>query len=131
MKIRKMKMLLALSSLFLILLSCSPSIPEIEGFDSYIWQRDKFGCKGARAEMLDALFNAKDKVLGLREAQALRLLGKADEQEIASRNQKFLVYYLEPNKKCSGPESRATNADALHVRINAIGILNEFFIRKR
>lgn len=126
-----MKKFWTLSFFIGLLISCSPDLPEIEGFESYVWQRDKFGCKGERAEMLDALLNAKDKVMGLREAQALRLLGKADEQEIASRNQKFLIYYLEPNNKCSAPEDQEVNADALHVRINAIGTLNEIFIRKR
>jgi hypothetical protein len=117
--------------IILFLGACTPSPPEIEGFDPYIWQRDKWGCKQERAAMLPSLMEARQQIYGLREAEVIRLFGKADEQELYQRNQKFLIYYLEPNEKCYNTEDVAANADVLQVRLNAMGIANELFVRKR
>ena len=114
-----------------LLAACSSNTPDIEGFNSYVWKNDKFGCKSLRAEMLDNLFQAKEKLLGLRETQVLKLLGKPDEQEIYSRNQKFLIYFLEPNKKCTAPENTEATAKAFFMRLNALGVANEIYIRER
>lgn len=117
---------------FLLLISaCTPSAPEIEGFDAYVWQRDKLGCSQERTEMLPELLEAKDQLLGLRETEIMRLLGKADEQELYERSQKFLIYYLEPSKKCTNTEDSKASANALYVRINSIGITNELFVRPK
>lgn len=120
------------SSLLILLLSaCTYSTPEIEGFDPYIWQRDKWGCKGQRAAMVPAVLKAKDKIHGLREAEIMHMFGKADEQELYQRSQKFLIYYLDPNKKCSNPEEVKAAPDALHIRLNALGLANELYVRNR
>lgn len=118
--------------LFLLLFStCTPSAPEIEGFDPYVWQRDKWGCSQQRAAMMPQLEEAKDQILGLRETEVIRFLGKADEQELYERSQKFLIYYLEPSKKCEGTEDSPGRVNALYVRINSIGITNEMFVRAK
>lgn len=117
---------------FLLFFSaCTPSAPEIEGFEPYVWQRDKWGCNQERAAMLPLLEEAKDQILGLRETELIRLLGKADEQELYERSQKFLVYYLEPGAKCEETEDSPGRVNALHVRINSIGITNEMFVRPK
>ena len=126
-----MKKYLTIILSILILAGCNNTTPSIEGFEGYVWKRDKFGCGKERADMADALLREREKIVGLREAEVLRLLGKADEQEIYSRNQKFLLYYLEPNRKCTAPENVEAKAKALHVRINAVGLANEIYISSR
>lgn len=111
--------------------ACSSKPTEIEGFNSFIWKNDKYGCMNERAEMVENLLKEKERILGLNEAEVLRLLGKPDEQEIYSRNQKFLVYFLEPNRKCTAPENIEATAKALNLRLNAIGVANELYVSKR
>lgn len=81
--------------------------------------------------MVPPLLGEKEKVLGLREPEVMRLLGKADEIELYTRNQKFLIYYLEPNLHCTAATPQETSAEALHVRLNAMGMAQEIFIKKR
>lgn len=111
--------------------ACTSQSVEIEGFNSYVWQQDKWGCAQERAALLEPLMESKEKVLGLREAEVIRLLGKADEMELYTRNQKFLIYYLEPNLHCTAATELEGNARALHIRLNALGQAQEMFIRKR
>lgn len=113
------------------LFACSSKPTEIEGFNSFVWKNDKYGCMNERAEMAESLLKEKERILGLNEAEVLRLLGKPDEQEIYSRNQKFFVYFLEPNIKCTAPENMEATAKALNLRLNAIGVANEIYISKR
>lgn len=116
---------------FSLLLSCLSKQEEIEGFDKSSWKNDRFGCKNHRAGMVANIFEAKDKIMGLREPEVLDLFGKADEQEIYSRNQKFLIYYLEPNANCELPEKTEATANALYLRLNALGVANELYLNKR
>ena len=126
-----MKVYLILTMTLCLCFGCSQENPTIEGYNEYVWKRDTYGCKGERGQMVEAVLGARDVILGMREAQVLRLLGKADEQEMYSRNQKFLIYYLEPNEKCTMPENVKATAKALRVRINAIGVANEIYVSAR
>lgn len=126
-----MKYFLYITLTLNLIIGCGPDTPEISGFESYVWKRDKYGCGGERREMVEKLMESREKVMGLREAEVLRLLGRADEQEIYSRNQKFLIYFLEPNLKCTAPENVKATAKALFVRINAIGVANELYTDAR
>lgn len=125
--LRRLGLLLLLPAFY----ACTSQPVEIEGFNSYVWQQDKWGCAGERAALLEPLMEGKEKILGLREPEVIRLLGKADEMELYTRNQKFLIYYLKPNLHCSAATSKEANAKALHVRLNAMGMAQEIFTRKR
>lgn len=118
--------------LFLILamtITCqSKELPPIAGFESYVWQRDKYGCGSERLVMVDTLIAQRDKLLQLTEKEVIRLLGQPDARDLYVRNQKFLIYLLEPNKRCTAPEDVPVEAKALHVRLNALGKSNELYI---
>lgn len=112
--------------------ACSPEPAEIKGFEAYVWQQDKWGCGSERQKLIAPLLENKEEILGLRETEVIRLLGKADEMELYTRNQKFLIYFLEPNLHCTtATPKKATNASALHIRLNAMGMAQEVFTRKR
>lgn len=117
--------------LFILITACS-STPElsIAEFDAYIWKRDKYGCSGNRLPMARALEEERDQLMGFSEQEILKVLGRADEQELYKRNQKFLRYYLTPNSLCDTTENVAAlkKPTMLQVRLNAIGMVNEIHI---
>lgn len=78
--------------------------------------------------MTDTLMVQRDKLLQLNENELIRLLGNPDARELYERNQKFLIYLVEPNARCNAPEDAPITAKALHIRLNAIGRANEVYI---
>lgn len=127
--------MIKLPSLSLLVLifcfACTSEPVEIEGFDNYVWKRDKWGCGSERSEMVDVLLEARQKLKGLSEAEVIRLLGKPDAQELYDRSQKFLIYYLEPNINCSTAAEEVPLANAFFIRLNATGLAQELFVQKR
>jgi hypothetical protein len=109
-------------ALFLFLVACGKSLPDIKGFDRDRWKNDRNGCGMQRAALSDAVLLSKDQLLGLSEMDIVAVLGNPDQQELYSRNQKFYRYYLEPNDKCSSP---STHPKKLVVRFNAVGFAKE------
>jgi hypothetical protein len=115
--------------LAMLLLAACQTIPDdIAGFDAYVWKQDKAGCGSERSQMVDTLMVQRDKLLQLSESELMRLLGNPDARELYERNQKFLIYLLEPNARCTSPEDAPVTAKALHIRLNAIGRANEVYI---
>ena len=127
-----MKKNLLKQTFFLLLLTAmaceGPALPEIQGFDAYVWKRDKFGCARERLTMADTLLAQREKLVQLDEKEVIRILGSPDARELYVRNQKFLVWLLEPNQRCHAPEEAPVHAKALHVRLNALGKANEVYI---
>ena len=115
--------LLSIALTFLILSSCGPSHPHIEGLDVTTWKNDKKGCAGERSKMKDTLVSQKDKLLALSELDIVDLLGKPDERELYKRNQKFYYYFIEPSNGCN----LASNGKSLRlvIRFNAMGLAKE------
>jgi hypothetical protein len=113
---------------FLILSSCGPSLPHIEGLDITSWKNDKKGCAGERSKMKDAVISQKDKLLALSELEIVDLLGRPDEQELYKRNQKFYYYYIEPSEECD----LASNDESLRlvIRFNAMGLAKEIVMEE-
>lgn len=122
-----MKILAPLLSVFL-LAACQSMPADIAGFDPYVWKQDKSGCGSERSHMTDTLMVQRDKLLQLNENELIRLLGNPDARELYERNQKFLIYLVEPNARCNAPEDAPITAKALHIRLNAIGRANEVYI---
>lgn len=130
--IERIKQWAGMSFILIAGIACSSDPIEIEGFNGYVWQQDKWGCGNERQTLLPPLLEGKEAVLGLREPEVFRLLGKPDEIELYTRNQKFLIYYLEPNLHCTAPEGvKTANANALYLRLNAMGMAQEMFVKKR
>ena len=112
-------------SLYLFLISilwaCDRPLPILEGIDIIHWKNDKNGCRGDRVTMIKPLQEQTNKLKGLTEMQIIDLLGRPDQNELYSRNQKFYYYSLEPGKACGqGIEPRR-----LSVRFNAMGRAKE------
>lgn len=117
----------SLSILALVmLLSCEKPLPELEGIDFQRWQQDRNACKGVRAGMRDSIDKEKNKLLSLTQRQIVKLLGRPDQNELSSRNQKFFYYYLLPSSACAVPPD--SPAEKLAIRFNAMGLAKEVAI---
>jgi hypothetical protein len=76
--------------------------------------------------MINALQTEKDKLLSLNEMQIVDLLGRADQNELLKRNQKFFSYFLTPGPDCNNQED--TTSIRLVIRFNAMGLAKEVTI---
>ena len=58
--------------------------------------------------------------------QIVKLLGRPDQNELSTRNQKFFYYFLEPAPAC-GTATDSLSA-RLSIRFNAVGLAKEVAI---
>ncbi|NJM94487.1 MAG: hypothetical protein HC842_07350 [Cytophagales bacterium] len=104
------------------LVACNSKQPQLAGVDLERWKSDPHGCQGLRKALLPVLWEQKNQTLGLSQNQVKALLGKPDRHELYERNQKFFLYYVEPDGTCP---NAATGAQALEIRFNAVGLSAE------
>ena len=108
--------------LIVLATSCGKSAPVLDNFDAALWKSDKYGCRQERMKLYASLSLQKSKLLGLDEMEVVSVLGKPDQSELYTRNQKFYHYFLEPSEKCSVP---SPGARRLVLRFNAVGLVKE------
>lgn len=113
-------------TIFLINISCGQPLPTLDQIDLYAWKNDKQACHGKRASMSSALESQSEKLLALDESEIIELLGKPDEAELYTRNQKFYYYFVDPSKGCAQADSTASRR--LIIRFNATGLAKEVSI---
>ncbi len=109
-------------ALLLLNSGCGNPLPKLENMDLQEWHSDKDGCLNKRSVMEASLANQKDKLLALTEKQIISLLGKPDQNELYSRNQKFYTYFLTPAPSCA---SYQNSSKTLIIRFNAMGLAKE------
>lgn len=120
------KQLSPLLLFFVLLSSCSSSLPTLEGVDLELWKGDKNGCNGDRSKMIAAITHEKEKLKVLSEMDIIKLLGRPDENDLLQRSQKFYVYYLEPGPLCDQPN---VEPKQLILRMNAMSLTKEVQIK--
>ena len=117
------KVALLLLVLSTMMLGCQSSI-DIEDFDEEAFQSDPNGCKGVRAAMKESLFAADAQFKSLTQEEIYTTLGKPDRQELATRSQKYFVYYVDPAPNCES-DSLASLPMTLYVRFSATNRASE------
>ena len=110
--------------LLVVAAACGQAIPKLEDIDQRQWKDDKNGCAGKRTTMTEALQRQATALQGLSEMQIIDLLGRPDQNELYSRNQKFYVYFLEPGKACG----KEMDGHKLSIRFNATGLAKEVVV---
>lgn len=96
-------------SLASIISYCTPDPIDIPNFDETLFQADRRGCHGERAQMKEIITQIDTALKGLSQKQVQATLGKPDRHELASRSQKYFVYYIEPGPDCpNGTEEPLT-----------------------
>ncbi len=118
------KSLSFLLTLFLFV-SCGKPLPELNGIDLTSWKSDKNGCLGKRSKEIEAITSEREKLKALSEMDLVNLLGRPDENQLLTRNQKIYTYYLEPGPAC---KNSSPNPRKLVLRINAMGLAKETLI---
>ena len=103
--------------------------PHINSFDVASWQNDPNGCSGQRLDQLEVIMDHQDALLGWTEPKITGYLGSPDYRELYVRNQKFLIYYLEPTLDC-GTDGKE-NPLRMYVRMDAMGQSKEISLRNR
>lgn len=111
-----------------VLFSCR-SEPYINTFDTVNWQSDSNGCRGDRLTQLELLIDQQQELLGWSESEITSYLGSPDSRELYVRNQKFLIYYLEPTLDC-GMDGKV-NPLRLNIRIDALGYSKEISLKNQ
>lgn len=106
--------------------ACQQERPLPPGLDIAQFKLDKNACAGKRAAMVDPVDSLRPQLMGLNEVELVKLLGPADATNLASRSQKFYIYYLTPGKQCQ--PTLPHNGLQLRVRINALQNVNEVSI---
>lgn len=106
------------------MLGCSPTPDTFGKLDLKKWRGDRGGCTGVRDAILSD-FRAEVQNLKGQTANTLtELLGRPDINEIADRNQKFYIYFLEKGPQCNQVGAKS-NSRSVAIRMSAIGLATE------
>ncbi len=106
------------------LVSCSPPPDQFGRLDLRKWRGDRGGCNGVRASILPDFRAEIQNLKGKRVDVIGELLGRPDINEIADRNQKFYIYFLEKGPQCDKPGAKSTSR-SVAIRMSAIGLATE------
>ncbi|WP_420149328.1 hypothetical protein [Spirosoma sp.] len=115
---------LYLSLTAIILAGCSSAPDTFGKLNVKKWRSDRGGCNGIRATLVTD-FKAEVQNLKGQSANALTdILGRPDINQIADRNQKFYIYFLEKGPQCDQPGAKS-NSQSVAIRMSAIGLATE------
>jgi hypothetical protein len=106
------------------LVSCSPPPDQFGRLNLRKWRGDRGGCNGVRASILPDFRAEIQNLKGKRVDVIGELLGRPDINEIADRNQKFYIYFLEKGPQCDKPGAKSTSR-SVAIRMSAIGLATE------
>ncbi|WP_461114591.1 hypothetical protein [Spirosoma jeollabukense] len=119
-----MQRLFLVSLLMVSILGCSSAPDQFGKLDLKKWRSDRGGCNGVRATLVPG-FKAEVQNLKGKTANTIgELLGRPDVNQIADRNQKFYIYFLEKGIHCDQPGGKSTSR-SVAIRMSAIGLATE------
>ena len=111
-------------SAMLLASSCAQQADTFGRLDLIKWRADRGGCGGVRATQLADFKEIEGDLLAKSSNEIGDLLGKPDIQQLAERNQKFYIYFVEKGTQCDN----ITNPSAamkVVIRLNAVGLVSE------
>ena len=107
-----------------LLCSCGSPPDQFGKLDLKKWRGDRGGCNGVRAALVPD-FKAETQNLKGKTANTIgELLGRPDVNQIADRNQKFYVYFLEKGAHCD-QSGQKSDSRSVAIRMSAIGLATE------
>jgi len=107
-----------------LLSSCGPAPDTFGKLDLKKWRGDRGGCNGVRQSILPNFRAEIPNLKGQRTNTIGELLGRPDINEIADRNQKFYIYFLEKGPQCDKPGVKSSSR-SVAIRFSAIGLATE------
>lgn len=103
---------------------CSSAPDQFGKLNLKKWRGDRGGCNGVRGT-LEPDFRAEIQNLKGKTANTIgELLGRPDVNQIADRNQKFYIYFLEKGPHCNQPGGKSMSR-SVAIRMSAIGLATE------
>lgn len=107
-----------------LLCGCNSAPDTFGKLDLKKWRGDRGGCNGVRATLVPD-FRAETQNLKGKTANTIgELLGRPDVNQIADRNQKFYIYFLEKGPQCEQSGQKSTSR-SVAIRMSAIGLATE------
>ena len=106
------------------LVGCTTQPVDIAGFDAIAFRADPGGCQGTRNQMKESIFANDSSFKGLSQEEVYATLGKPDRQDLATRSQKYYVYFIEPSPTCA-PDATSSQPLTLLIRFSAINRATE------
>ena len=108
----------------LLLMACSQQPDAFGKLDVKKWRSDRGGCNGARALLVADFKVVMQEIKGKHANDIADILGRPDINQIAERNQKYYIYFLEKGPQCNQPGTKSTSK-SVALRISAIGLVTE------
>lgn len=108
----------------LLLMSCSQQPDTLGKLDVKKWRSDRGGCNGVRASLVTDFKGVMQEVKGKHVNDITEIFGRPDINQIAERNQKYYIYFLEKGPQCDQPGTKSTS-QSVALRISAIGLVTE------
>ena len=105
------------------LAGCTTQPVDIANFDEAAFRADSGGCKGTRNQMQESIFANDSSFKGLSQEEIYATLGKPDRQDLATRSQKYYIYFIEPSPTCS--DTISSQPLTLLIRFSAINRATE------
>ncbi|UFH55229.1 hypothetical protein [Spirosoma sp. KNUC1025] len=118
--LHQLLLLAVLGSVF----SCSSAPDTFGRLDIKKWRSDRGGCNGVRATLVPDFKAEVQNFKGKSSNTIGELLGRPDINQIADRNQKFYIYFLEKGPQCNQPGAKSTSS-SVAIRFSAIGLATE------
>ncbi len=115
-----------LSVLFIVLLisGCSSAPDTFGKLDLKKWRSDRGGCTGVRTTLVPDFKTEIQNLKGKTANTIGELLGRPDVNQIADRNQKFYIYFLEKGPHCDQSGGKSSSL-SVAIRMSAIGLATE------
>ena len=106
------------------LTGCSSAPDKFGKLDLKKWRGDRGGCNGIRATLLPSFRAEIQNLKGNSSNTIGELLGRPDVNQIADRNQKYYIYFLEKGPQCDQAGVKSTSA-SVAIRMSAVGLATE------
>ncbi|MBC7891766.1 MAG: hypothetical protein H7Y12_06090 [Sphingobacteriaceae bacterium] len=120
--------LFCLLGLSFLLFSCTKQ-PDLKGFDLPRWRGDRGGCRGQRLAQSEPFKALREELKGVSANDFADLFGRPDINQLADRNQKYYVYFLEPGPHCLDLKKPSV-ARSVAIRFSAIGLATEITFQR-
>ena len=118
-----------LSVLLVVAVANCAGPDKIGTLDLKAWRNDRGACKGDRQRLFADFQRVKDQFKGMHSNDLGKYLGRPDLNEIADRNQKYYVYYVEKGPQCGDNTGAKSTAKTVALRIGAVGLVTEVSVQ--
>lgn len=124
-----MKQGILLFTIVSLLFACSAPPERLGRLDLVEWRKDRRACENIRTKLIEDFKAEENQLVGKFADDVGKMLGKPDIHQLAGRNQKVYIYYLEKGTQCDDITQPSTAMKAV-LRFNAIGLLTEIIYQR-